>query len=73
MATINSSDIMMATATLCGRRLASFTFSGFTSVAEVVAAVRDSVGPAFGIINLELRNSTQGWRRKHNLYIPRAY
>ena len=46
MATITINDTVWATATFEGRTIASFTSSGFTSLADVLKAVRKALGKA---------------------------
>lgn len=72
MAKISFNDIVMATATLRGTKVASFTSSGFNSMEELIRAVACSVGASIGMIDLDLRNSTQGWRERRSIYIPKA-
>lgn len=69
MSTISSSDILCATATLRGRRLASFTSTGFNSLAEVLRAIRCAVGSVAGLIEFSIFNTSRGWRECRSMYI----
>lgn len=69
MATITINDIVWATATFEGRTVASFSASGYSSITEVLKAVRRSLGDIVGMVRLSLRNSSRGWREERSLYI----
>jgi hypothetical protein len=69
MATINTSDTIMASATHMGKTLATVNANGFASFADVVAMLRAKAGSVVGMISINLRNFTQGWSEKRTLYI----
>ncbi len=69
MGTINSSDIIYATLSQHGRQLASFRFSGLTSFADIVRQLRRTMSGSLGLVNLRLRNSSQGWSHDRPLII----
>ncbi len=66
---ISPEDIVMARATYRGRTIASFRSSGFTSVADVLRAVRYAAGSAVGYFQLNLRNASRGWSEDRALFI----
>lgn len=69
MATITINDTVCATATFEGRTIASFSSSGFTSLADVLKAVRKALGGVVGMVRLSVRNASRGWRQERSLYI----
>ena len=73
MANISSSDILCATASDHGRTIASFTSSGFSSLSDVLSAVRAAVGSVVGLVELSVLNTSRGWRERRSLFIkPQA-
>lgn len=69
MSSISSSDIVSATASYHGHTIASFTSTGFSSIGEVLSAVRSAVGSVVGLVELSLLNSSRGWRECRSLFI----
>jgi hypothetical protein len=69
MGTINSSDIIFATLTQRGNQVATFRFSGLSSVADIIKHIRDSVRNCMGIVTLQLRNGSQGWTQQRSLLL----
>jgi hypothetical protein len=75
MGVINTSDIIFATVTLHGREIAAFRFSGVTTLAEILKQVRNAaIGCVnrvshVGLVNVNLRNSTQGWSLARSLFL----
>jgi hypothetical protein len=69
MATINTSDTIMASAIHMGKTLATVNASGFASFGDVVAVLRAKAGTVAGMISINLRNFSQGWTEKRALYI----
>lgn len=67
MATINYTDTLFATISQRGNILATLRLVGMSSFADIVREIRASIGTAAGLINLSLRNSTQGWSRNSAL------
>lgn len=67
MATINYTDTLFATISQRGNILATLRLVGMSSFADIVREIRSSTGTAAGLINLSLRNSTQGWSRNSAL------
>lgn len=72
MATISSNDIVMATASIRGTQVTSFTSTGFSSVSDVLRAVLCNIGTAIGMVDIDLRNSTRGWRERRSLFVPKT-
>ena len=66
---ISSSDMMMATAVYLGRTVATIRSTGFSSLADVINAVRMAAGGLAGVVQLSLRNTTRGRRENRAVYI----
>lgn len=64
MATILSSDEIFATVSQRGRVMSSLRLSGITSLADILRAIGNEIR---GLATIELRNSTQGWLRRHTI------
>ena len=60
---------MMVRATAMGRVVADFCASGFSDISEVLTHACRRIGTGRGIVELSLRNSTQGWTTRRALYI----
>lgn len=69
MTTITKTDTVWATAIFEGRTIASFSSSGFSSITEVLSAVRQALGDVVGVVRLRLRNASRGWRQERSIYI----
>ena len=69
MTTISFSDTVQASATFAGRTVASISSSGFNSINDVLLAVRHAASGVTGLLQLSVRNATQGWRQERSLYI----
>lgn len=69
MHTIEATDIVWASATYRGRTVATFSSTGFTSLADVVRAVRLAVGTLAGSLRLTLRNASRGWTHTRSLFV----
>lgn len=54
------SDIIFANVYRFGREVASLRLTGMNSESELLSAIHDSC-PDGGILDLVLRNGTQGW------------
>ena len=61
MSTINSSDIIFARVYRMGREIANLRLTGVSSEAEVFAELRRHIGSSRALLDLVLRNGTQGW------------
>lgn len=61
MKTIALSDIIFATVIRRGITVAMVKLNGLTSLAQIVARVRASLGEIKGMVTLTLRNSSRGW------------
>lgn len=68
MHNISLSDLMMVRATSMGRVIADFNATGFSDVKEVLRETCSRIQNVRGIVQLSLRNSTQGWATRHALY-----
>lgn len=69
MHNISLHDTMMVRATAMGRVVADFCASGFCDITSVLRETCSRLGDARGIVELSLRNSTQGWTTRRALYI----
>lgn len=75
MATILTSDILYATISQRGTTIASLTLSGVSSIAEIINRIKSVVKNTIGMLTINLRNGTQGWRQQRNIILkprPRA-
>lgn len=61
MKTLHSADLIFATFAHAGRVVASLRLSGINSLTDVLRAYDEHGADARGLLNLTLRNSTQGW------------
>lgn len=69
MATISTDDILFASATQGGRYLANIRMSGISTTGCALAELRRLIGGVFGLVQITLRNATQGWSRSISLYM----
>ncbi len=69
MATITTKDLVQVSASYHGKIVATISSTGFASLAEVLKAVRSSIGTIVGIIELSVRNASQGWRENRTMLI----
>ncbi|MDE6265687.1 MAG: hypothetical protein K2M11_11170 [Paramuribaculum sp.] len=69
MATILSTDILYATVSQRGTTIATLTLSGMSSFAEIVKHIRSIIKDTIGMLTLNLRNGTQGWREERNIIL----
>lgn len=69
--TLHPTDLLQVTAQACGTVLLTITMSGANTLGDVFRQVRESASTAStpGIVNVSLRNRTQGWTCHHNLVI----
>lgn len=61
MGTISSSDIIFATLTRHGQQIASYRFSGLTTMNQIISYIRRISALSPGLLKLSLRNHSQGW------------
>ncbi|MBD5277566.1 MAG: hypothetical protein HDS30_07960 [Bacteroides sp.] len=71
MNTINYNDTIYASASLRGRNIANICISGAISTSDIIARLKSILGEAAGMIQITLRNATQGWCRVLNLYMKK--
>ena len=69
MATIQYTDRIFATVTRRGRTIATLAFSGMTSLAEIIAHIKSVLKGTVGMLNVSLRNSTQGWSQERSVIL----
>ena len=69
MSTITSSDTVMASAWSAGAVLAEISSPGFSSVSDVVNSLLRSIGNARGLVEVELRNASRGWREQRRIHV----
>lgn len=70
--TVTPSDIVLASASYRGRNIASFRSFGFSSMEDIIRAVKQAVGSLSGLITLSLRNDSRGWTQSRALFIAPA-
>ncbi|MDE5744488.1 MAG: hypothetical protein K2H84_02350 [Paramuribaculum sp.] len=74
MATILTSDILYATISQRGTTIASITLSGVSSIAEIINRIKAVLKDTIGILTINLRNGSQGWRQQRNIILkPRPH
>ncbi len=61
---LRTTDTIFATVTSGGKTLVRLTLSGFGSVADVMKSVCGHLGGVAGLVTVELRNGTLGWRER---------
>lgn len=66
---IAPNDVMQARATYRGYTVATFSSTGFESLADVLRAVRCAAGSVVGFVTISLRNATRGWSQERALFI----
>lgn len=59
--TINSSDIIFARVYRLGREIANLRFTGMSCEADIFAELRRHIGSSRILLDLVLRNGSQGW------------
>ncbi len=69
MKKITINDVIFATATIGGHIAANIRLSGLGSIAEVVRAVKNELGSFSGLLNITMRNMTQGWSHSKSVYL----
>ena len=69
MSTITSSDTVMASAWSAGAVLAEISSTGFSSVSDGVNSLLRSIGNARGLVEVELRNASRGWREQRRIHV----
>lgn len=69
MTSIHSSDLVLASAIYGGRTLATLSGTGFESITDVLKAIRASLGSFAGLIELTVRNASQGWRQRRSMFV----
>ncbi|MDE6137382.1 MAG: hypothetical protein K2F97_07900 [Muribaculaceae bacterium] len=69
MATISATDILFASATQGGRHLADLRISGISCTSNIIGELRRAMHGVLGIVQVRLRNATQGWSRTMSLYL----
>ena len=69
MKTITASDMVVTSVTYCGRTIATFSSTGFNSFAEILGAVRRTVGAVVGVVRLSILKTSRGWRQERSMYV----
>lgn len=62
---ISNQDNLNATILRQGMTVANLTLSGVNSFSGAIRKILDSLGRTSGLITIILRNTTQGWTRRH--------
>ncbi len=60
MGTISTTDIIYASITHHGRQIAAYSFSGLTSLHDIINYIRRRT-TLKGLLKVNLRNRSQGW------------
>lgn len=68
---LNLSDVVFATLEAGGRVIASVCTRNFSSIDDVVKAMRTAAGSFIGLARLTIRNKTQGWNVQMSLAMAR--
>lgn len=69
MATISSTDILFATASVMGKQFFNFCGAGISSLAELIGRVRNESACHRGMVTLTIRNTSQGWSQSKAFYL----
>lgn len=69
MANISSSDLVCATASFHGQTIATFTSTGFSSMNDILRAIRSAAGSVVGLVEFSLLNHSKGWRECRSMFI----
>lgn len=69
MGAIHTSDIIYATLSQHGREIAAYRFSGMTTMADLLRQICKAAAGCIGLVNVRLRNSTQGWTLARSLML----
>lgn len=67
MKAISSSDNLFVTVMHMGRTILSTSFCGADSLSAVTRRISTSLPDGTGLVNIRLRNSTQGWAQIYNV------
>lgn len=67
MKTFNLSDTLFVTVMQRGATLLSTRLSGIASPADLTRCLASQLEGTAGMVNVSLRNSSQGWRHSYNL------
>lgn len=62
--TISRTDIIFARVYRMGREIANLRFTGMNSEADIFAELRRHIGSSHALLDLVLRNGTQGWSNR---------
>lgn len=68
MANITHTDSLFVSASAMGRQFYNFVGSGMDSFAQIIDSVRNSPGAPRGLVNITVRNASQGWARGSTFY-----
>lgn len=69
MGTLTANDKIFATVSYAGRTLLNTSFTGVSSMTEVLNLIRKALDGFIGYVNLRLRNGSQGWSQQRGLRI----
>lgn len=67
MKTISTEDVLYITAQHRGVVLANMQMSGAGSMADITRQIRNIITGCCGLVNINLRNVSQGWSRNYNV------
>lgn len=69
MATFGTNDTVFATARSRVIGTVNVRLVGLNSVKEIVSAVKSEIGTFSGILNITMRNVSQGWFEEKSIYV----
>lgn len=72
MKTFGTNDVIFARATMMGRELLNIRICGAMSMTELMQAIRQQLGSFMGMVNVQIRNLTQGWAQQRTYMLARA-
>ena len=72
MKLINSTDTILARGTYLGRTIVDIASTGFESMSDILTAIAASAGNTRGLLQIQLRNATQGWSQARSMFVAPA-
>lgn len=64
MASINNTDVIFARFYYLGREMGNLRLTGMNDEGDVYQQIRQHLGNVRGMIDLVLRNATEGWSKR---------
>ncbi len=66
MNSIQATDRIFVSASLCGTTIMNISLSGIESISDITRQLQSQLGGRRGLVAVNLRNSTRGWSRRYN-------